>query len=188
LTGASAGSDPLPGHVGSGDRTGPHGRAQDSDGPGELLGRVVFALLVLACFAALIVTQRLKHTPTAVQNFEMTRSFSPAGTGVRREERISFKLAKADAVTVTIVNSAEHDVATLVRDLPVPRYKQFSLRWNGRLGAAHGYKVLTSADGHKSLLPSNRGGLAPVGEYSVRVRLSGGRSVLSQRSFKLVAP
>ena len=150
-------------------------------------GARVAALLERTQHASLIVTQRLKHSPTAVQNFKMQRSFAPAGTGVHREEHISFKLAKADTVTVTIVNSAEHDVATLVRNLPVPRYKQLSLRWNGYLGVADGYKVLTSADGHRSLLPANRGALAAVGEYSVRVSLSGGRSVLSPRSFKLVA-
>ena len=36
------------------------------------LARVVFALLVLACFAAFFLTQRLKHTPTAVQRFKLT--------------------------------------------------------------------------------------------------------------------
>ena len=30
----------------------------------------MFALLVLACFAAFFLTQRLKHTPTAVQRFQ----------------------------------------------------------------------------------------------------------------------
>jgi hypothetical protein len=159
------------------------------DGANERLARAVFALLVLACFAALIVTQRLKHTPTPVQNFKMTPSFAPAGTGSHREEGISFKLAKADEVTVTIVNAAGESVATLVRDLPAPRYKQVSLRWNGRLGVALGYGVLTSADGHRFLLPANRGAVAPVGEYSVRVSLrEQGRSVPSRRGFKLVAP
>jgi hypothetical protein len=150
----------------------------------------VLTLLVLACFAALVVTQRLKHTPTAVQNFEMTRSFSPTGGGPHNEEHISFKLAKADDVIVTIVNSGGDEVATLVRNVMAPRYKQFSLRWNGREGVAHGYRVLRSADGHESLLPSNRGRLAPAGEYrvSVSLRKQHRSSVLSPRSFKLVRP
>ncbi len=101
----------------------------------DRLAQVVFALLVLACFAAFFITQRLKHTPTAVQHFELTPSFSPTPAGHIKEERISFKLAEADEVTVTIIDSDGTPVATLVRDQPVARYKQFSLRWNGRAGS-----------------------------------------------------
>ena len=79
----------------------------------------MFALLVLACFAAFFVTQRLKHSPTAVQSFKLTPRFSPTPTGHLKQERISFKLARADEVTVTIVNSAGDTVATLVSDRPV---------------------------------------------------------------------
>jgi hypothetical protein len=151
----------------------------------ERLVRVVFAVLVIACFAAFVVTQRLKHTPTAVQRFELTPVFSPT-RGKLRQERISFKLSSADEVTVAIVDSKEDDVATLVRDLPVRRYKQLSLRWNGRLGSARGYTVLESPNGHRSLLGDNRGALAPPGLYSVRVTLrQQHRSVLSPRTFKL---
>ena len=67
--------------------------------------RVVFALLVLACFAAFFLTQRLKHTPTAVQRFKLTPRFSPTPAGHIKQERISFKLAHADEVTVTIIDS-----------------------------------------------------------------------------------
>jgi hypothetical protein len=199
LSGVSGGEDSPPGGIGdSAERAasadgarpaGGSGRAPRADSAHERPARVVFALLVLACFVALVVTQRLKHTPTPVQSFEMTPSFSPSGAGLRSEERISFKLAKADEVTVTVINTAGDDVATLVRDLPTPRYRQLSLRWNGRLGEAHGYTVLRSPDGHTSLLPANRGAPAPFGEYSVRVSLRHqDRSVPSPRTFKLVAP
>ena len=69
--------------------------------------RAVFALLVIACLAAFFVTQRLKHTPTAVQRFEMTPVFSPTASGHIKQERISFRVARSGAVTVTIVDSAE---------------------------------------------------------------------------------
>ncbi len=156
------------------------------------LARAVFALLVLACFAAFFVTQRLKHTPTAVQRFELTPRFSPTSTGHLKEERISFKLAQADRVTVTILDSSGDTVATLVRDWPVARYKQFSLRWNGRTGVAHGYTLVHLASrvlsgGVTSVLPANDGRLASEGEYRVRVTLGKEhRSVLSPRSFTLV--
>lgn len=152
-----------------------------------LLPSLVFAVLVLACFSALIVTQRLKHTPTLVQEFKQTSSFSPQSSGPHRLEAISFKLAQADVVTVTIVSSSGRTVATLVRDRQVARYKRLSLRWNGREGAPRGYRVLTSPHGYESLLPVNRGRIAPAGEYGVRVGLRAqDRTVPSPRDFTLV--
>jgi hypothetical protein len=153
----------------------------------DRVARAVFALLVAACFAAFFVTQSLKHAPTAVQMFKMTPSFSPGSSGQTKQERISFRLARADEVTVTIVNSAGDEVAMLTREVPVTSYKQFSLRWNGRLGAAHGYTLVSGPNGHTSLLPTNLGPLAPAGDYRVRVSLHRQRrSVLSPRSFTLV--
>jgi hypothetical protein len=153
----------------------------------ERPAQVVFALLVIACFAAFFVTQRLKHTPTAVQSFKLTPFFSPTPAGHIKQERISFKLAQADEVTVTVENSAGGAVATLVRDRPVARYKQFSLRWNGHLGEALGYKEINGAGGHKIIEPANQGKLAPAGEYRARVSLRRQhRTVRSPRSFTLV--
>jgi hypothetical protein len=135
----------------------------------DRLGKIVFALLVLACFAAFFVTQRLKHTPTAVQLFKLTPIFSPTPTGHVKEERISFKLANAEEVTVTVVDAAGNTVATLAHEEPVARYKQFKLRWNGHLE--------TIANG----------ALAPAGEYRVHVHLLKQRRwVYSPRSFTLV--
>jgi len=154
----------------------------------QALARIVFALLVVACFAAFFVTQRLKHTPTALQRFERTPTFSPASPSPEaRQEKISFKLSHAEAVTVTVIDTKGNTVATLVNDYPVARYKQFSLRWNGRRGTARSYTVLTSASGHQSLLPATRGAPAPAGEYRVRVVLhgQGEREVLSPWSFTL---
>jgi hypothetical protein len=151
------------------------------------LGPLVFALLVLASFAAFFVTQRLKHTPTVVQRFELTSSFSPRSAGPYHEERISFKLARADHVNVTIVNSAGETVATLMRNHPVARYKQFSLRWNGRTGTAHRYGARHTLRGRTILVPLNEGTLARAGEYRVRVTLRNQhRTVLSPRTFSLL--
>jgi hypothetical protein len=145
----------------------------------------VFAGLVIACFAAFVVTQRLKHTPTPVQNFEMNEAFHPTrvpAAGCRgrvpasrvnateRIEYLSFKPAQAEAVTVEILDSAETDVATIVRDLPAERYKQLSLCWNGQRG------------------PTQSGGLAPPGEYRLQVSLLGqNRTVKSPHGFTLEA-
>jgi len=151
--------------------------------------RGVFTLLVIACFAAFFITQRLKHTPTAVQAFKLTPRFSPTPAGHIKEEHISFKLARADSVTVSILDSAGATVATLVKDRLVPRYKQLSLRWNGRLGEARTSRRQRESNGHAFIEPANAGALAPPGEYRVRVTLRGQhRSVRSPRSFALVLP
>jgi len=173
-----------------GDAAHPGSRVRSADsGSSERLARIVFALLVVGCFAALLITQRLKHTPTLVQEPKLSHVLAPASNGESREEHIAFKLAKADRVTVVIENSSDDVVATLVRDLPVGRYKTLSLRWNGHRGPAHGYSVLRKADGYTTLVPRNRGALASSGEYSVRVELHDeGRSVPFPHTFKLVDP
>jgi hypothetical protein len=173
---------------GGGVRAGTRGRSAGS-GQGERLARVIFALLVIGCFAALLITQRLKHTPTLVQEAKLTRVIAPASNGESREEHIAFKLAKADRVTVVVESSSGEMVATLVRNLPVGRYKTLSLRWNGHGGTAHSYSVLRKADGYTTLVPHNHGALAAPGEYSVRVELrKEDRSVPFPHTFKLVGP
>lgn len=149
--------------------------------------RVVFALLVLACFAAFFVTQRLKHTPTAVQGFKRTPRFSPFPSGHHKQEAISFTLAQADAVTVTIIDSTEHSVATLVSAYPVARYKLFSLRWNGHRGPAVRFVIEHTESGRPVVVPLNRGPLAAPGEYRVRVLLvRQQRNLVMPSSFTLV--
>jgi hypothetical protein len=156
---------------------------------GDRVARAVFALLVIACFAAFFVTQRLKHTPTAVQRFQLTPYFSPTPAGHIKEERISFKLAQSDEGTVAIINAKREVVATLLRDYPLERYKQFSLRWSGRRGTARSFRTQTAADGQSTIVPASPGQLAPAGEYRVRLKLRRqNRIVLSPRSFTLVRP
>ena len=155
------------------------------------LAKVVFALLVVACGAAFIVTQRLKHTPTAVQDFKLTPFFSPTPKGHIKEEEISFKLAQADRVTVTVIDSDEQTVATLVDGWPVVRYKQFSLRWDGRRGTASARtaRVALGPLGTTIVTPVNTGAPAPAGEYHVKVRLrEQNKTVISPNGFTLVRP
>jgi hypothetical protein len=119
----------------------------------------------------------------------METRFEPAGSGAHTEERISFRLAHSEQATVTIESSDGSEVATLVRDRRLERYKQFSLRWNGHTGVAHKHTIETAPDGHESYVPDNTGQLAPPGEYRVRVYLpESNRAVQSPRSFSLVAP
>ena len=142
--------------------------------------------MVVGCFAAFLITQRLKHTPTAVQSFELTPYFSPYPHGHVKEAAISFKLAHAQRVTVTVIDSTGSTVATLVRDHPVASYKIVSLRWNGRRGTAHRFSHARSPHGLPIIIPHNRGPIAPAGEYRVRLALSEHRPVYSPQSFTLV--
>ncbi len=158
-------------------------RSHGETGQAQRLARVVFAVLVVACFAAFVATQRLKHTPTPVQEFKMDEAFHPTRVPAAtcrgsvpaslvnssvRVEYLAFKIAQADAVTVEIADSANNRVATIVRDLPVQRYKPLSLCWNGQLG------------------PTESGGVAPPGEYRLLVHLHNqDLTRYSTRSFRL---
>jgi hypothetical protein len=153
------------------------------------LARAVFALLVVACFAAFLITQRLKHTPTAVHSFMLAYAFSPYPGSATQLEAIAFKLANSEAVSVTILDSRGDTVATLVRDYPLKRYKELSLRWNGHRGSARRFSHLLTPDGRSILVPDTEGALAPPGEYRVGVRLyDRSQQVLLPRSFALVKP
>ncbi len=169
----------------------PRARARaGASAPGsDPLARIVFALLVLACLAAFLITQRLKHTPTAIHEYKLAPAFSPYPGGNSPLEAISFKLANAEEVTVTIVDSAGNTVATLLEDYPAPRYKTLSLRWNGRRGTAHRYGHQLTSSGRSVLVPETEGKLAPAGEYRVEIDLRHrGQRVLLSRSFALVKP
>jgi hypothetical protein len=162
------------------------GRARMSGAGGDPLAPVVFAVLVLACFAAFLITQRLKHTPTAVHRYKLAIAFSPYPAGHTKLEAISFELANAEAVTVTIIDSAGNTVATLVHNFPAPRYKDVSLRWNGRRGGARRFGHLVSPGGRSILVPETAGRIAPPGEYRVSILRQNGQRVLLPRSFSLV--
>jgi hypothetical protein len=162
-------------------------RARGTAPGSEPLARVVFALLVLACFTAFLITQRLKHTPTAVHSYMLAYAFSPYPGGQPKLEAIAFELANTEAVSVRIIDERGNTVATLVRAYPLVRYKQFSLRWNGRRGTTRRYSRLVTPSGRRILVAEPAGALAPPGEYRVGVSLLGrGQQVLLPRSFALV--
>jgi hypothetical protein len=152
------------------------------------LAAFVFAVLVVACFVAFLITQRLKHTPTAVHRYGLSTAFSPYRGAQAKLEEISFELANAEPVTVTIIDSAGNTVATLFRNYPAPRYKDVSLRWNGRRGNAHRVGHLITPAGRSIPVPDNEGAIAPPGEYRVSLSLPNHGQVLLPRSFSLVRP
>jgi hypothetical protein len=148
------------------------------------LARTVFALLILCCFAAFFITQRLKHTPTLLQEFKLAGHFSPYAAPGHNQEPISFKLEHAEDVTITIVDtSSAKTVATLLSAYPAPRYKRFSLRWNGHLGSARSIGKVKSPDGRTIIVPNNPGSVVPAGEYRVEVKLLTQGHTVPSRNF-----
>jgi hypothetical protein len=129
------------------------------------LARAVFALLVIATAAAFFVTQRLKHAPTVVQQVGVYPFLSPFSTNHHLSAKLSFRIKRADDVTVTIVDRSGQDIATLARNHALAPYTQWSLRWRGRTDA---------------------GRIAPDGVYRIRVRLRReGRSALLAKTITL---
>lgn len=125
------------------------------------LAALLFALLVIGSFAAFFVAQRLKHTPTAIQQLYVDPTFYPQGEKVPSREAVSFKIEHSDEVTVTIVQAASGAaVATLVRHRPLASYSPFKVTWNGDYGA------------HRDGAAPPTGPPAPPGEYRVQVSLA----------------
>lgn len=131
------------------------------------LARVVFGLLVTASFAAFVVTQRLKHTPTAVQGIKLSASFVAGARGADGVEEISFRTRKADRVNVAVIDSSGDTVRTIARERPTQSYRRVYFYWRGR-----------EASGRR----------APTGAYRIRVILSQEHAeVFSPSSFELRA-
>jgi hypothetical protein len=138
-------------------------------GPGRLgvatVPALVFAGLVVATFAAFFVTTRLKRAAPVVEQLTFRRSFSP-----NRDRRfdvalLGFRVRRSDDVTVSIVTRDGDDIRTLGNDVSLVRGRRYRFRWDGRTDA---------------------GGIAPNGEYHVRVGLRRqGRTVTSARKLFL---
>jgi hypothetical protein len=143
-------------------------------GPGERiagedpLARVVFALVVLATFAALGLTQWLKHAPTAVQQLEISpATLIPGSAGEAGVERFEFHIQHSDHITVGVIDSQGDTVRTVTRHLWLRGYKRVALYWKGRQA---------------------NGRLAPTGTYRLRIYLERQkREVLSPVSFELLS-
>lgn len=112
--------------------------------------RVAFTLLVLATFGAFFVAQELKSTPPVVVDLTVTPFFSPNGDGRFDRARASFRVRRADRVTVTVVDSRGDEVRELLDGRRVRRGRRLRVAWDGR-----------TADGRP----------APDGVYRIRTSL-----------------
>ena len=148
-------------------------------GRADPLAGVVFALLAAACFGALFLTQRLKHTPTAVQEIRLAPAFAPTAAAGGPTEALSFQIAHDDAVTVTVINGSGNVVATLIAGHYQHRYRHLHLYWNGHVGPC-------AAPAATACASTLTGALAAPGSYRLRIALAEQqRTVSSPNAFRL---
>jgi hypothetical protein len=131
------------------------------------LAQITFALVVLATFVALGVTQWLKHAPTAVQQLELSpATLSPGAAGEAGAERIEFHIQHSDRIDVGVIDSRGRIVSTLASQRWLRGYKRLTLTWDGRL---------------------ENGAYAPAGSYRLRIYLQRRkREVISPVSFEVL--
>jgi hypothetical protein len=129
------------------------------------LAAAAISALAAATFGAFFIAQRLKHSPTIVQQIMMTPLFSPNSDGRHDAAHFSFKLRHHDDVTAAVVDDKGDVVRTLLDNRPLAAGTPISIAWDGRTGS---------------------GLRAPDGRYRLRINLRRqGRSVVSRRSVVL---
>ncbi len=127
--------------------------------------QVVFGLLLVACFGAFFVSQRLKQSPRVVRALTITSEFSPNGDNRRERASIRFQVKESDDVAVRIIDANGDAVRTLLDDRRVAAGKRVQLFWDGR------------ADDNATV---------PDGAYRVRVTLrDAGRSAVFAQEIRV---
>jgi hypothetical protein len=97
----------------------------------RLAPTVLALLLLVATATAFAVTERLKLQPSPILEPSVDSLFSPT-CGCREDEaRIAFSLRRGGTVTLTVVDSNNHAVRTLVSDRRYGR-DRINLAWDGR--------------------------------------------------------
>lgn len=143
------------------------------------LRAVAFALLVVATFAAFFVVQRIKRQPADVGYATITALISPNGDGRLDSADVSFRVRRADTVSVRVIDEAGDVVRTLLDGHRVRAGARIAVRWNGRDAAGrpapdgiYRYRVNLQDQGRAVLLP--RGTRVDTSPPSPRVQRIGG--------------
>ena len=87
--------------------------------------------LLVATSAAFAITEHLKLIKSPVFGTQVSTILSPVCNCSTRVARIRIRLRHPDRVTVTIVDSAGHEVATLASGVPVPARRPAHFVWGG---------------------------------------------------------
>jgi hypothetical protein len=125
--------------------------------------RIVFAALVVATIGAFFLAQRVKSTPATLARFSVLPVCSPNQDSRLDGCRAAFLLRKAEDVSVSVIDADGEEVAEVLSDMPVGRYKGVRVLWRGE---------------------TDEGGRAPHGRYRFRLTLRRqGRSIVLPKSF-----
>jgi hypothetical protein len=97
------------------------------------LTTVVLLGLLLASAAAFAITEHLKLIKSPIYGPRVTKVFSPVCHCATAQAEIRFKLRHPDSVTVTILDSGGHVVATLSHEADEPKNAVVTFRWDGHI-------------------------------------------------------
>jgi hypothetical protein len=98
----------------------------------RVLTTVTLLGLLVATAAAFAITEHLKLIRSPVYGTLVSKTLSPVCHCSGRTATVRFRLRHRDRVTVTIVDSADHKVATLASDAPRPARQADPFTWDGR--------------------------------------------------------
>ncbi len=125
----------------------------------------VFAVLVLATFAAFFVAQRLKNAPPVLGQIGVRGVFSPNRDGRFDVTRLTFRVKETDTVSVAVLDVNGDQVRELLGGRHVAKGTLVRLKWDGR---------------------TDDGTRAPDGRYRYRITLQHkGRSVVLASSVRI---
>ena len=121
-------------------------------GPGRFVAPLLFAAIVVATLAVLVLSQSAR-TRLVVDQIELTNSFSPARGD---EARIRFRLTEdEDNGTVEVIDADDQTVDVLAEDEPLGDFEIHRFSWDGGDGEVGLYRVRLTLDslGREIVLP-----------------------------------
>jgi hypothetical protein len=120
----------------------------------RVLTTVTLLGLLVGTAAAFAITEHLKQIKSPIAGTQVSKVLAPSCDCATSEATIQIRLRHKDRVTVTILDSSLHRVATVAKAEEVPRLKPFPFKWDGSTEA---------------------GTTAPDGVYRPEVHLIGAR-------------
>jgi hypothetical protein len=101
----------------------------------RVLTTVTLLGLLVATAAAFVITEHLKLIKSPVFGTEVSKVLSPVCHCATSTARVQIRLRHPDRVTVTIVDSAGHEVAQIASDASLPAKRRDHFVWDGRTDA-----------------------------------------------------
>lgn len=101
----------------------------------RVLTTVTLLGLLVATAAAFVITEHLKLIKSPVFGTEISRVLAPTCRCATGKATVRIRLRRRDSVTVTIVDSGSHTVATLASATSMPPRRPKIFTWDGRTDA-----------------------------------------------------